>query len=54
MSEFQERSIAQSWYNLRYVIYAIIGLMLALAHVIALNLISVSGITPDLLTILVG
>ena len=53
MSEFQERSIAQSWYNLRYVIYAIIGLMLALAHVIALNLISVSGITPDLLTILV-
>ncbi|GDX64174.1 MAG: rod shape-determining protein MreD [Ignavibacteria bacterium] len=53
MTEFQERSVAQSWYNLRYVIYGITALMLALAHVIILNLISVSGITPDLLTILV-
>ena len=53
MTEFQERSVAQSWYNLRYVIYGITALLIALAHVIMLNLISVSGITPDLLTILV-
>lgn len=53
MTSFKEQSVAQSWYNLRYVIYGIIALMLTLAHVIFLNLISVSGITPDLLTILV-
>jgi rod shape-determining protein MreD len=53
MAEFTERSVAQTWYSLRFLIYGIIALLLAVTHVVFLGLISVGGITPDLLTILV-
>jgi rod shape-determining protein MreD len=53
MADYAEQSIAQTWYNLRFVIYGIIALLLSVVHVVFLNLVSVGGITPDLLIILV-
>ena len=48
MADYAEQSIAQTWYNLRFVIYGIIALLLSVVHVVFLNLVSVGGITPDL------
>ena len=52
MPQFQEKSLFETWPALRYVIYAIIALILSVLHVVFLNLISVSSITPDLLLVL--
>lgn len=52
MSFFVEQTIFDTWPALRYVAYAIIALLLAVIHVLGLNLIAVAGVTPDLLLIL--
>ena len=40
MADYAEQSIAQTWYNLRFVIYGIIALLLSVVHVVFLNLVS--------------
>ena len=52
MPPFQEKSLFETWPALRYVIYAIIALILSVLHVVFLSLISVGSITPDLLLVL--
>lgn len=52
MAQYREKSLYESFPALRYVLYAITGLLLAVLHVVFVRLISVQGIAPDLLLVL--
>lgn len=47
-----ERGLLQTNPNLRFVVYAIVALLFAVAHVVVFQFVSIASITPDLLLIL--